>query len=417
MTQFVPSADLRGYWARRPLAGRALKSRIETILPEWRCREASEDIVRWPGYRPTPLYKLPALAARLGLGSLLCKFEGDRFGVGSFKALGASYALGRAIGERIGAAPYEVVWGNYRRQAGAFEAAAATDGNHGRALAWAGRQSGCHVRIYVPRQISPGRIAAIESYGAEVVQIAGTYDDAVHRCHTDCLANGGLEITDTCDSLDPGAGGVAETLSVMSGYSVLVDEMLAAIDERPTHLFLQAGVGGFAAAVVARLVQRLGPDHGVKIVVVEAERAACVMESMKVGRATTVAGSLDTIMAGLACGEASRPAFEILRAGASFFLAISDSVAVEAMQCFAAPLPPDPAIQVGETGVAGFAGVVAAARHPHVRDLLGMAGDSRVLVVLTEGVTDPWLYGRFLASGLGGGRARDANAPPVAVFG
>jgi diaminopropionate ammonia-lyase len=361
----------------------------DRLLPAAACERAIREIARWPGYAATPVVGLPGLARRLGLARLDCKYEGDRFGVGSFKGLGAPYALAvllahrltQRLGRRIVAA--EVIAGSQHGPCAACTAAAATDGNHGRALAWAAAQAGCAAVIYVPAQISDARVAAITALGARVERVAGSYDDAVRRCASDCRRDGWLEITDTAPSCRPGTAGLASARLVMAGYTVLIDEALAALAEPPTHLFAQAGVGGFAAAAAARLWQRLGSSQ-VRTVVVEPERAACFYASALAGTPSPASGDLATIMAGLACGEPSVPAWQLLSEAAAGFLAVPDPAAVTAVQRLAAPLDDDPPLRAGETGGAGLAGLLAVAGDPTARAALGLTAASRVLVVATE---------------------------------
>jgi|GEM_PF-40240 len=371
--------------------------RQDRLLPAAACRRAGDEIPCWPGYTPTPLVGLPALARALGVSRLHCKDEAARFGVGSFKALGAPFALAvllagrlsRRLGRRVTAA--EVIAGSLRESCATVTVAAATDGNHGRALAWAASRAGCAAVIYVPKQISTARVAAIATLGARVERVDGCYDAAVHCCAADCRRAGWLEITDTAASTRPGAPGLASTRLVMAGYAVLVDEALEALAEAPTHLFAQAGVGGFAAVAAARLWQRLGSPR-IRTVVVEPERAACLYASALAGAPSAATGDLATLMAGLACGEPSVLAWHLLDEAAAGFLVVPDRAAVAAMRLLAGPHGDDPALVAGESGAAGLAGLLAVAAEPAARRALELSSASRVLVVATEGATDPALY-------------------------
>jgi diaminopropionate ammonia-lyase len=365
------------------------------------CERAVAEIQSWPDYAPSRLVALPGLARSLGVGGISYQDEGGRFGVGSFKALGAPYALAailavrlsRRLGRRI--ATREVLGGAHRDACATFTAAAATDGNHGRALAWAARQAGCRCIIYVPPAVSPGRVAAISAYGAEIARIEGSYDEAVARCAQDCLRHDWLEITDTAPSTAPRTRGLSAARRVMAGYATIIDEALPRMRDTPTHFFAQGGVGGFAAAVAARLWQKYGGSR-VRLVVVEPHRAACLFASAEAGELRPASGDLDTIMQGLSCGEASAPAWEILAQAAAAFLTIDESYAVEAMRLLARGVDGDPRLVAGETGAAGLAGLLAVANDAGARALLQLDARSRVLLVGTENATDPRLYAEIV---------------------
>jgi diaminopropionate ammonia-lyase len=354
------------------------------------------EISAWAGYAPTPLKSLDRLAAATGVGQLHYKDESDRFALQSFKALGAPFALARLLALKLAELgadrprARDVMNGRFRAEAGAFTCAAATDGNHGRALAWAAERIGCRCVVYVHAAVSRGRAAAIARHGAEVVRLAGTYDDAVHRCAEDCRRLGWLEINDGGPPDD-----LASTRLVMQGYAVLVEEVLSQLPTPPSHVFLQAGVGGFAGAVAARLWQRQSVGR-CRVVVVEPERAACVFATAEAGDLRPAKGDLDTVMAGLACGEASFLAWQILKEAAFAFLTIPDQAALDTMRLLAAGEHGAPPIVAGETGAAGLAGFLAAAGEAASREALGIDSSSRILVFGTEGASDPELYARYV---------------------
>lgn len=340
--------------------------------------EAWDAIRAWPGYAPTPLYALPGLAAQLGIASLHYKDEGPRFGLGSFKALGGAYAVARVVAARGGAEGLTVT--------------CATDGNHGRSVAWGAQRAGCRCVIFVHAGVSEARVAAIAHYGAEVRRVPGNYDDSVRHAADTAAAEGWTVVSDTSY---PGYTDIPR--HVMQGYAVLAEEAIAQSDAPPTHLFLQGGVGGFAAAMVAHYWERTGAARPVAVVV-EPDRAACLLASARAGKPTAVHGDLDTLMAGLACGEPSLLAWDILDAGADAFLSIPDALALEAMRTLARPAAGDPAIVGGESGVAGLAGLQAIADDAAVRAAIVLTAASRVLVVGTEADTDPALYARVVGN-------------------
>ncbi|HEX8665643.1 MAG TPA: diaminopropionate ammonia-lyase [Beijerinckiaceae bacterium] len=339
------------------------------ILSVEKGRAAAEAIRAWPGYAPTPLLRLDAMAREAGVAEVLYKDEGRRFGLKSFKALGGAYAVEKLAGER-GAAGLTV--------------ACATDGNHGRAVAWGAARAGARAVIFVHEGVSRGRAAAIAAYGAEVVRAGRTYDESVRLCAEAARGNGWQIVSDTSW---PGYEDVPRT--VMQGYAVIAMETHDQ-GAAPTHVFVQSGVGGLAAAALSWLWETLGPERPV-FVVVEPEDAACLLASAETGAPTSVGGDLDTIMAGLACGEPSLLAWRILGPGADAFMAIPDAAAEEAMRDLA-----DLGVGGGESGVAGLAGFRLAARDPRMRSALRLDGDSRVLLFGTEGATDPEVYARIV---------------------
>jgi len=330
----------------------------------------------WPGYAPTPLLSLPGLAAQLGIASLHYKDEGPRFGLGSFKALGGAYAVARVVADRGGARGLTVT--------------CATDGNHGRSVAWGAQRAGCRCVIFVHAGVSAARVAAIEHYGAEVRRVPGNYDDSVRHAADAAAAEGWTVVSDTSY---PGYTDIP--CHVMQGYAVLAEEAIAQSSAIPTHLFLQGGVGGFAAAMIAHYWERTGAARPVAVVV-EPDRAACLLASARVGRPQAVHGDLDTVMAGLACGEPSLVAWNILDAGADAFMSIPDALALAAMRTLAEPVAGDPAIVGGESGVAGLAGLQSIADDPAVCAAIALTPASRVLVIGTEADTDPALYARVV---------------------
>lgn len=353
---------------------------------------AKADITAWPGYAPTPLRSLPALAAALDVGAVLYKDEGGRFGLGSFKALGGAYAVGRLlcreVGRTLGRELCMTDLGDpeVRRACASITVTCATDGNHGRSVAWGAQLFGCRCVIYVHATVSAGRVRAIEAFGATVVRTAGNYDDAVRQAAHDAEANGRFVVSDTSY---PGYMDVPR--DVMQGYQLMVDEAVEALPDWPTHVFVQAGVGGFAAAVCAYFWER-DPHRRPTFVVVEPTQAACLLESAKKGEPVAVTGDLDTIMAGLACGEVSLLAWDILAQGADAFCTVDDAAAKDTMRLLAAPLGDDPAIVGGESAVAGLAAAIGLAKSMDVRDALHIDADSRLLFFGSESDTDPELY-------------------------
>jgi len=361
---------------------------------------AAEVISSWPGYVPTPLASLSTLAARLGVARIHYKDEGGRFGLDSFKALGGAYAVFRLLAAELRRRDGSVdeaalAAGRLKEAARTITVCCATDGNHGRSVAWGARMFGARAVIFIHASVSEGRADAIRRYGAEVVRTAGNYDDSVRQADRTAAENGWFVVSDTSY---PGYTDVPR--DVMQGYAVMVAESLGALDAPPSHVFIQGGVGGLAAAVIAHLWEAYGADIPA-IVIVEPDKAACLYESARAGKPTTVAGGLDTVMAGMACGEPSLIAWPFLASGASAFMAIADEAALATMQLLASGAA-GATIVGGESGVAGLAGLIVAAGQPDWRQALGLDGASRVLLFGSEGDTDPDLYARIV------GRTGDA---------
>jgi len=363
-----------------------------TVLPAAGFRRAKAEITGWPGYRPTPLLDLPQLAAGAELGTLRLKDESGRFGLGSFKALGGAYAVATLLlnqlsrdGVAAAASSADLAAGTYRHATQAITVTCATDGNHGRAVAWGAQRFGARCVIFVHATVSQARIDAITQYGAEVRRVPGTYDDAVRQAAQQAEANGWLVVSDTSW---PGYTEVPR--DIMQGYRLMADE---AADQwsgpPPTHVFIQGGVGGVAAAVSVHARARFSPAPA--LVVVEPDRAACLLASAELGERTAIPGDLDTVMAGLACGEPSLLAWQELERAACAFMAIPDEAAIETMQLLAGY-----GIVAGESGVAGLAGLLLAAADPAARAGLGLDAHSHVMVFSTEGATDAAIYDMML---------------------
>lgn len=370
------------------------------ILSHEKAEIARRFLVDCPHYSVTPLRELSGTAADLGLRSIWYKDESERFALGSFKPLGGIYAVARAMARRMETessrpvTPEELLSDPFRDAMRATTVTCATDGNHGRAVAAAARLLGCRAVIFLHADVSVHRQEAIEGLGAQVSRIGGNYDDAV-RASAEAARENGWELVS--DTSWPGYESVPT--DVMQGYSVLVIETLKQLREQhassPTHVFLQGGVGGLAAAVCAHLWESFGRARPVTIVV-EPERADCLFQSASKGQLTAASGDLSTIMAGLSCGEASHVAWQVLQEGARFFMTIPDSAAVDAMRLLASGRPAGHPIVAGESGAAGFAGLLEATARPDFRTRIGLTRDSVVLSIGTEGATDPELYEKLV---------------------
>ncbi len=370
------------------------------VLTSGGFRRARADITTWPGYAPTPLRALQDLAQEAGIAALCIKDEAERFGLGSFKALGGAYAVAGVLSTELArrgvarsATTADLFAGRYAAETRDITVACATDGNHGRSVAWGAQRFGASCAIFVHPGVSQGRIDAIARYGAAIHVMPGTYDDAVRTAAAEADRKGWFIVSDTSW---PGYTEIPR--DIMQGYRLMPEE---ALDQwngpPPTHVFIQGGVGGVAAAVSVQMRARLNPAPD--LIVVEPERAACLLASAAAGAPTPASGDLDTIMAGLACGEPSLIAWQELDRAAAAFLAIPDAAAVDAMQRLARE-----GIVSGESGAAGLAGLLLAAQDPAARATLALGPASRVLVFSTEGATDPALYARLVGAAAASGR-------------
>jgi diaminopropionate ammonia-lyase len=364
------------------------------VLPEGGFRRAREEITSWEGYAPTPLVPLEDVAKAARVAAVHWKDEAPRFGLGSFKALGGAYAVMRLLqaelarrGVANAANSAELAGGTYREATQAITITCATDGNHGRSVAWGAKRFGARCVIFVHETVSQGRRDAIAAYGTEIRVVPGTYDDAVRAAQQTAEREGWFVVSDTSY---PGYTEVPR--DVMQGYRLMADEAAEAIPAPPTHVFIQGGVGGLAAAVSVQMRARYGAN-GPRLVVVEPDKAACLLASAEAGELTSVDGDLDTLMAGLACGEPSLLAWQELERAAFAFMAVPDDSAVACMRLLARR---QPKLVAGESAVAGLAGLLLAAREPFARSALGLAEDSRILLFGTEGATDPEVYARLV---------------------
>jgi diaminopropionate ammonia-lyase len=364
-----------------PLAGPLHGRAAPTAQPDIACFHR-----RLPGYRPTPLLRAVRLAAELGVGELLVKCESERFGLPAFKMLGASWATYRAVCQHLGdePGPWEDVDELARLLKGLlpFRLAAATDGNHGRAVARMARWLGFDARIFVPEGTTAGRIDAIASEGADVAVVVGDYDDAVRRSAEEA----GPRCLVISDTSWPGYADVPRW--VIDGYSTMFGEIGHALDgsaaAAPDVAFIPLGVGALGAAAVNFF--RAGTGAGPRLVGVEPADAACVTASAAAGHLVSVPGPHRSVMVGLNCGTPSPVAWPLVSRGFDAFVDIEDGWAGDAVRALAAA-----GIEAGGTGAAALAGLTAWVRsgdRPFVLD-----GASRVLVICTEGASDraEWL--------------------------
>jgi diaminopropionate ammonia-lyase len=349
---------------------------------------------RLPGYGPSPLVDADALAQELGLKKVWIKDESSRLGLPSFKILGASWGVYRALSRRFG--DFEP-WASIDDVAAQLEPhkplslVAATDGNHGRAVARMAHILGIECSIYVPDGTALARIEGIQSEGATCTVVAGSYDDAVARSAEDA-SDRCLVISDTSW---PGYDEVPRW--VIEGYSTIFFEIDNELDVRhephPDLVIVQLGVGALGAAAVRHFRSQGVVDA--TLVGVEPSSAACVFASARAGRMVSVHGPHDSIMAGLNCGTPSLVAWPIVSRGFDAFMAIEDERAREGMKLLARA-----GVVAGETGAAGVGGLLEllSPRNGSARSHLVLDESTRVLLISTEGATDPDAYERIVGA-------------------
>jgi len=355
-------------------------------------REALSEMQRWPGYAPTPLRSLGSLAQRLGLRAISYKDESGRFSLGSFKALGGAYAAGCELRRRlhdrfaIEASLADVFDGRHATPLKSFTLCCATDGNHGQSVAYAARRLGCSCVVFMHEHAPESKARAIRSLGADVRRTRGTYDDSVAIAQREVARNPTwILIADTST-----AEFEQIPAEVIQGYGVMVLEILSQLKDPRTlsHVFVQGGVGGLAAAIAGTLAEAFGMRRPT-LIVVEPITAACLMESARRGRAASVGGDLRTNMEMLSCGMASPIAWTILAQKADAFLTITDEAAARAMRELCAGVAVGTPIDVGCSGAAGVAGLTEVSQSESLREQLNLTADSHVLVFGTEAGASP----------------------------
>jgi diaminopropionate ammonia-lyase family len=342
--------------------------------------------------RSTPAWPLSHLARSLGVAGITMKDESERSSLGSFKALGAPFALIQLVLRRW---PQES-WTAQGLFAGAcaealkhFVVISATDGNHGRALAAAAQSLGCRCVIVLHAQVSVEREQAIAAFGAKIVRIAGNYDESVEEAAQLARENGWEVVSDTSYE-----GYEEVPRDVMQGYGVIAEELLQQAPAAAcpwTHIILQGGVGGLAAGIISHCWERFGATRP-RFIMVEPEQADCLLQSAIHRRASLSDGTVDSVMAGLACGAASPLAWRFLQPAVDVFMTVSDAQAVDAMRVLAAGAYGDIPVVAGESGAAGLAALQALTTRPEFREQCGLDADSRVLLINTEGATAPSVY-------------------------
>ncbi|MCG4580254.1 diaminopropionate ammonia-lyase [Clostridium cochlearium] len=356
-------------------------------------------------YEVTPLHRLDNLAKYLGVKNIFLKDESYRFGLNAFKVLGGTYAIGKYLAEKLDMDISEISFEKLKskevkEKLGDITFVTATDGNHGRGVAWAANQLGQKAVVYMPKGSSQIRLENIRKEGADVSIIEGNYDDAVRLSDEMAQKHGWVVIQDTAWE-----GYEDIPTWIMQGYGTLIHEAMEQLKEngveKPTHVFVQAGVGSYAGSVQGYLASVFGEERPITVVV-EPDNAACIYKSAQTGERFIVDGSMQTIMAGLACGEPNTISWEVLRDYTDAYLSCPDYVAARGMRILASPLKGDPQIISGESGAVGL-GVVSLITYEdcykELKEKLALNEDSNILVISTEGDTDPDKYKKIVWDG------------------
>ncbi len=350
-----------------------------------------------PGYSPTALHSLPALAASLGISAVWVKDESARFGLNAFKGLGTSYAVAGVLAGRLGRDVAGVTFGDLtspeaKAALGDLVFATATDGNHGRGVAWAAQQLGQKAAVFLPSHAAPVRVERIRGHGAETTVTDCNYDDTVRIAAAEAERQGWVLIQDTAWE-----GYEEVPVWIMQGYLTMFAEALEQAGELPTHLFIQAGVGSFAGALQGYLVERYGARRPL-LAVVEPLAMASYFASARAGDGRSraiVDAHHETIMACLAAGENNPLAWPILRDHADFFVRCPDQVAESGMRSLAHPGAGDARVVSGESGAVTAGLLVGAGNDERLFGELQLDAESKVLLFSTEGAGDSADYRRI----------------------
>ena len=360
----------------------------------------------FPVYRETPLAVLKETAGLLGIDNIYVKDESYRFGLNAFKVLGGSYAIGNYLAQKLGKTisemPYErLVSEDVRKELGDITFVTATDGNHGRGVAWTAGQLKQGAVVYMPKGSAAERLENIRAEGAEASITDLNYDGAVRLANRQAEEKGWVMVQDTAWE---GYEDIPQW--IMQGYGTMGYEAYTQLPEKPTHIFLQAGVGSMAGAIAGFFAGIYGQDRPI-ITVVEPDKADCIFRTARAadGRLHFVTGDMDTIMAGLACGEPCSIGWNVLRDYADYFISCPDYMAAQGMRILGNPAAGDSRVTAGESGAAAFGCVSEILRNPRyaeIRERLKLDKASRVLFFNTEGDTDRENYRSIVWDGIYG---------------
>lgn len=361
----------------------------------------------FPEYTVTPLVELDNLSRSLGVKKIYIKDESYRFGLNAFKVLGGSYCVGKYIagklGMDIGDISYEkIARDEIRNRMGEITFVTATDGNHGRGIAWTANRLGFKSVVYMPKGSSIERLNNIKALGADAFITDVNYDDTVRFAKANAEKNGWILLQDTAWE-----GYTSIPGWIMEGYTTMAYEIVEQLrDEKPTHIFLQAGVGAMAGAITGFFADYYDAQQVRPVItIVEPNKADCIYKTAeaKDGSVHTVTGDMDTIMAGLACGEPCTIGWSVLKEYADNYVSVPDYVAAKGMRVLGNPLADDKKVISGESGAVtlGFvAEIMQNQSLSYLREQLKMDSDSKILCISTEGDTDKENYRRIVWDGL-----------------
>ena len=360
----------------------------------------------FPEYTVTPLAKLDNLAKTLGVANIYVKDESYRFGLNAFKVLGGSYTIGNYLAQKLGKdiseLPFNVLSSEeVRKQIGEVTFVTATDGNHGRGIAWTANRLGQKSVVYMPKGSALERLNNIKELGADASITDLNYDDAVRLANSNAEKYGWVMVQDTSwEGYEDIPGWIMEGYTTMAAEAV---EQLGGV--KPTHIFLQAGVGAMSGGITGFFADMYGDEDRPIITIVEPNKADCIYRSAEAndGKPHFVKGDMNTIMAGLACGEPCTIGWNVLRDHADNFVSMPDFVAAEGMRVLGNPLPGDDRVISGESGAATLGFVAEVMRNESLdwlRKQLKLDESSRILCFSTEGDTDKENYRRIVWDGL-----------------
>ena len=350
-----------------------IKSDILNVLPEKDIDEAFKVISSWENYLPTPLISLNKLSEKLKLNEIFYKDESKRFHLKSFKALGGAYAV-------------EKVTENNKEKI----ISTATAGNHGRSVAWGSKKLGLECKIFISDYVSENRAKVMRSFGAEVIRVKGNYENSLNECIKQSNQNKWQIVQDVAwkdYKLVPKL--------TMAGYSVMMKEISEQINsQRISHVFLQAGVGGMAAAMVAGIAKYL--NHVPQIIIVEPENAACVLESIKTGKIEKISIKKESIMGGMSCNEVSLLPWQILKNSVNHCVTVSDDYVSKTVKFLASSEFSEKKIVGGECSTPGIISLIGISNDPVIRKKINLNDNSNVLLLGCEGDADEELYQKLL---------------------
>ncbi len=357
----------------------------------------------FPGYAPTPLAELKNAASELGVGGIWVKDESKRFGLNAFKVLGGGFAIGNYMAKQLGTDIDSVSYDSLtsedvRKKLGDITFITATDGNHGRGVAWMANRLKQKAVVYMPKGSASERLENIRALGADASIKELNYDECVQLAHEHAQANGWVLTQDTAWD-----GYTEIPADIMQGYTTIAAEISEQLPEMPTHIILQAGVGSFASAILGYFAAKYGENRP-KCIILEPNAADCIYRSAEAndGKIRIVEGDMPTIMAGLACGQPSTISYDIIRAYADAYVSCPDYVSALGMRMLGNPIGDDQRIISGESGAAGMGLIREIMKNPElaeIKEALSFDESARVLLISTEGDTDRENYRRIVWNG------------------